>query len=110
MLQALRAIGVRLVVTRDVIVDQLGDRRVLADDDEARRHADLALLPELEGLFVVPVERLHRRLEHGRQLQRIDAAGVGPVLLRHVVADVDPKIAILRHFVVSDILGDRHAR
>ncbi len=55
-------------MARDEIVDQLRDRRVLADDDEARRHADLALLPKFEGFLVVPVERLHRRLEHRRQL------------------------------------------
>ena len=40
----------------DEVVDELRGRGVLADDDEAGRHLDALLLPELEGLLVVAVE------------------------------------------------------
>ena len=57
-LQRGRAILVLAMEAGDVVVDQLGDGRVVADDDEAGRHADAGFFPELERLFVVAVERL----------------------------------------------------
>jgi hypothetical protein len=47
----------------------------LADDDEARGHLNLTLLPELERLLVVAVEGMKGRLEPGRELERIEASG-----------------------------------
>ena len=62
-LQRGRPVVVLALEAGDVFVDQLRDGRVVADDDEARRHADAGVLPELEGLLVVAVERIERRLE-----------------------------------------------
>jgi hypothetical protein len=47
--------------TGDIVVDELGGRGVVADDDKDRRHGDAGLLPQLEGFPVVAVERLKRR-------------------------------------------------
>ena len=62
-LQRGRAVLVLAMEAGDEVVDELRDRRVLADDDEAGRHLDARLLPELEGLLVVAVEGLQRRLQ-----------------------------------------------
>ena len=56
-LQRGRAVLVLPVEAGDEVVDELRDRGVLADDDEAGRHLDALVLPELEGLLVVAVER-----------------------------------------------------
>ena len=71
---------------------------------------DARLLPELEGLLVVAVERLERGLEPRRQLERIELLGLAAALLRHVLADVLPEVAEHRHLVAGDVVGDRHAR
>jgi len=55
-LQGGGAVLVLTVEAGDVLVDQLRGRRVVADDDEAGRHLDPRLLPEVEGLGVVSVE------------------------------------------------------
>ena len=73
-LERRRAVLVRLGEAGDVVVDELRDRGVLADDDEARRHADPGLLPELERLLVVAVERLERGLELRREAERVELA------------------------------------
>ena len=62
-LQRGRAVFVLAMKAGDVVVDQLRDGRVLADDDEAGRHPDACFLPELEGLLVVAVEGFERGLQ-----------------------------------------------
>ena len=109
-LERRRAVLVRPVEAGDVVVDELRDRRVVADDDEAGRHADPRLLPELERLLVVAVERLERGLELRRKAQRIELAGLAAPLLRHLLADVLPEVAEHRHLVAGDVVGDGHAR
>src|SRR5207247_1740334 len=99
-----RVVLVIAVEAGDVVVHQLRDGGVLADDDEAWRNGDTALLPQLERLLVVPVQRLERGPEPRRQLQRIELpAGAAP-LLRHVVADVLPEVAVDRHLLAGDVL------
>ena len=105
-----RAVGVLPLKPRDVVEDELRNRGVLADDDEAGGHLDLALLPELERLVVMAVEGMKGRLEPGGELERIEAAGRAAPLLRHVGADVLPEHAKHRHLVAGDVFGDRHAR
>ena len=83
---------------------------VLADDDEAGRHADAGLLPELEGLLVVAVECLQCGLQSGGQLERIEFFALAAALLGHVLADVLPQVAEHRHFVAGNVLGHRDAR
>ena len=62
LLEAAGAVVVLPAESRDVVIDQLGRRGVIAHDDEARGHGDLLLLPQRERLLVVAVERLERRL------------------------------------------------
>ena len=68
------------------------------------------LLPELEGLLVVAVEGFQRRLQAGRELERVEFLAFAAPLLGHVLADVLPEIAEHRHLVAGDVLGDRDAR
>ena len=56
----------------DEVVNELRDGGVLADDDEAGRHPDALLLPELEGLLVVAVERFQRCLQAGGEFERVE--------------------------------------
>src|SRR5207253_1376922 len=77
----------------DVVVDQLGSRGVVADDDEAWRHANARLLPQLVGLGVMAVERLQRGLQAGRQGERVEIAALAAPLLWHLLADVFPEVA-----------------
>src|SRR6058998_2632955 len=72
-------------------------------------HGDPRLLPELEGLLVVAVERLKGRLEPSRQRKRVEALRLAAPLLRHVLAYVLPEIAEHRHFTTGDILRHRYA-
>ena len=109
-LERRRAVLVRRGEAGDEVVDELRDRGVLADDDEAGRHADAALLPELERLLVVAVERLERGLELRRQAERVELAGLAAPLLRHLLADVLPEVAEHRHLVARDVVGDGNAR
>jgi hypothetical protein len=57
-LQRSRAVIVFAMKARDVIVDQLGGGRVVADYNEARRNANPFFLPQLVCLVVVTVEQL----------------------------------------------------
>src|SRR5207247_6204607 len=70
-LQCRRAVLVLAVEARNVVVDELGGRGVVADDDEAGRYGDLLLLPQSERLIVVSVERLYRVLPARRLLERL---------------------------------------
>ncbi len=56
---------------RDVVVNQFGRGRVVADDDEAGRHADSVFYPLRVRLFIVPVERFQSSDQQHRQLERI---------------------------------------
>ena len=47
--------------SRNIVVNDLGYRAILTDDDEARRDVNM-LLPEIVRLFVVPIECFKRRL------------------------------------------------
>jgi hypothetical protein len=94
----------------DEVVHQLGDGRVLADDDEAGRHPDALLFPELEGFLVVAVERLQGRLEPGGKLERVEFSPFAASLLRHVFADILPQVAEDRHFIARYVLRDGDAR
>ena len=93
---------------RDVVVDKLGGRDVVADDDEARRLVDARLLPEAERLLVVAVEGFQGRLQFARQVHRIERRAAPP--LRHLPADVLPEIAEHRHLGAGDVVHHRHAR
>jgi hypothetical protein len=105
-----RAVGLLLMKAGDEIEHELRDRRVLTDDDEAGRHVDAGVCPERERLLVVAVERIERRLQARRQLQRIERFAPAAPLLRHVATDVLPQIAEHRHLVAGNVLGHRHAR
>jgi hypothetical protein len=61
-LQRRGAIIVFAMKAGNEIVNELRDGGVLADDDEAGRHLDARIFPELEGLLVVAVEGFQRRL------------------------------------------------
>ena len=50
---------------RNIVVYQLRHCRVLADDDEARRHGDAALPPQIKRLRVMSVQRFERRPQPG---------------------------------------------
>jgi hypothetical protein len=59
----------------------------LAHDDETRRHLDALFLPELEGLLIVAVKRLQRRLQSRGEFERVEflaftARALGPLLPR----------------------------
>ena len=97
----------------DVVVDELADGRVVADDDEDRRRAAVRLtllvgVPGLELRAVVGVEALECPLQLLRQ--HGDGVGVGGPrgLLGQAVADVDPEVAVLRVAVRADHRVVRH--
>ena len=104
------AVVVLAVEAGDVVVDQLRGGGVVADDDEAGRHVDAGLLPELEGLLVVAVERLQGGLQLDREAERVERLGLAAALLGHLLADVLPEVAEHRHLAAGDVVGDRHAR
>ena len=106
-----RAVFVLAVEAGDVVVDQLGGGRVVADDDEARRHADACLFPQLVGLLVVAVESFERRLQLRRQARAGRASFALPRPFFGILdADVFPKVAEHRHLVAGDVVGHGHAR
>ena len=70
--QRRRAVLVLPLEARDVVVDQLRGRGVVAHDDEARRDLDSGVLPQLEGSGVVAVERFECGLELDRDAQRVE--------------------------------------
>ena len=106
----LRSVIVLPEKTGDVVVDQLRGRSVVADDDEAGRHANACLLPKIEGLFVMTVKRFKRRLQLRRQAERVERIVFAPPLLRHFLADVFPEIAEHRHLRARDVVGHGNAR
>ena len=57
------AILVLAIKTGDEVVNQLGDRGVLADDDETWGNLGAIILPALEGFLIMAVQGLHRRLQ-----------------------------------------------
>ena len=95
--------------SRDVVVDQLGRRLVVAHHDEARRHAHAGVSPCLERLLVVAVERFQGRLQFGWKRQWIQAALSGSSA-RHPFADVRPEFAELRHLRAWHVVRHRHPR
>ena len=70
--QRRRAVLVLALKTRDVVVDQLRGRGIVAHDDEARRDLDSGVLPQLEGSGVVAVERFECGLELDGDAQRVE--------------------------------------
>ena len=108
--RSLRSVFILPEKAGDVVVDQLRGGGVVADDDEAWRHANPCLLPKLECLFVVAVKRFQRRLQLRRQAQRIERIALAPSLLRHLLADVFPEIPEHRHLGPWDVVGHRDAR
>ncbi len=109
-LESGRAVVVLANKSRYEIVDQLGGRRVVADDDKARRNADAGLFPEGERLFVVAVQRVQGGLKLRGEAQRVEFFGLATSLPGHLGADVLPKVPEHRHIVAGNIIGDRDAR
>ena len=109
------AIGQRLLPAGDVVEDQLGNVGVVADDDEHwRRLAAQArfgvVFPKLEVLLVVVVQALQRAFEFGRQL-RFAGQRLGPApLLRQVVPNAIPEVAVGGLLARHRIVGDRNTR
>ena len=104
------AVLVLAVEAGDEVVDKLRGRRVVADDDEAGRHLDARVLPQLERLLVVPVERFECGLELDRQAEGVEPAGLAAPLLRHLRPDVLPQVPELRHLAARNVVGHRHPR
>ena len=63
------------------------------------RHLDALVFPELEGLLVVAVESLQRRLQAGGKLERVEFFAFAAPFLGHVFADVLPEVAEHGHLV-----------
>ena len=106
----LARVQVLALEARDVVIDQLRCRRVVAHHDEHRRHLDALGLPAVEDLGVVAVQGLQRGVQLGRQGQRVQLAGGAHALLRHALADVVPQVAELRRVGAGDVVRHRHAR
>ena len=104
-----RAILVFPMITRDKVIDQLRDGRILADDDEAGWDLDAVLFPEPEGLFIVTVEDFQCGLQTGGKFEWVEFLRFSPSLFWHVLADVFPEVTEHGHVVAGDILRDRHA-
>ena len=101
-------------VSRHVVVYELRDRRVLADEDEAGRDRHLRLLPGLRHLLVVAVQLVYCAHHHRRQLHRVERVlRVRARLLRHRASHVLPKIPEHRQIVARQprgIVAHRDAR
>ena len=91
--RALAFLGVAALEAGDPLEHQLGDRGVLADHDEDRRHADPGALPALELARVMAVERGQRGPQHVGQVEGAELGGARGGL-RQVLADVLPQIAV----------------
>src|SRR5581483_12145076 len=83
--------------TGDPFVDELRCGRVVADDDEYGRHGNAGLLPGFVSLLVVAIERIKRRLQLGRDRERIEFPRLARTLPRHFLADVFPQVAVDWH-------------
>ena len=80
----------------DVVVDQLGGRGVVANDDEAGRDLDILLPPQLEGLRIVAIEGFESGLELDGEVQRVERGRLAAALPWHLLSDVVPEVAELR--------------
>ena len=109
-LQRSGAVLVLAMEAGDEVVNELRDGGVLADDDEAGRHLDALFLPELEGLLVVAVEGLQRRLQSRGKFERVEFLALAAPFRGHVLADVLPEVAEHRHLVAGDVFRYGHAR
>src|SRR5688572_8749460 len=89
-LQSRGAVVVLPMEAGDIVVDQFGRGRVVADDDETRRNLDARLFPETVCLLVVSIECLKRRLEAHGQCEWVETFRLPPPLLRHILADILP--------------------
>ena len=69
--------------------------------------------PPVEGLLVVRVERIECGLKLGRELERIEIAGLARALARQaapaLLQDL-PKVAVDRHVARRQVVVDGHAR
>ncbi len=108
--QLLLSLLVLLIEAGNIVVDQLRDRGVLADDDEAGRDGNTALLPQIKSALIVSIESLERGLELVWKLERVKVTAGAASLLGHILADVLPEVAVDRHLVAGNVFGDRHAR
>ncbi len=104
-----RAVLILAQESGDIVIHQLRGGRVVADHDEARRDADAGLFPLLIGLLVVAVQRFQGGLKLRRQAQRVERFRLAAALLRHLRSDVLPEIAVHRHLLARNVVGDRHA-
>ena len=101
-----------LLPAGDVVEDQLGDVGVVADDDEdGRRDAAGAglgvLLPQAVVLLVVAVEAVQRALQFDGELGlAADRVGLA-ALLRQVLADAQPQVAVGRLVAGHRVVGHR---
>src|SRR5208282_2213956 len=90
------AVFVLPVEAGNEVIDQRRDGGVLANNDETGRHTNALLLPQLEGFLVVAVESLERGLQAGGKFEGIEFLTLAAPFLRHVLADVFPKVAVNR--------------
>ena len=104
------AVVVLAVEAGDVVVDQLRDRGVLADDDEARRNAISCFLPRARRSSRSGRRALRARSAAAAAARADRAPRLAAALLGHLRADVLPEVAEHRHLVAGDVVGDRHAR
>ena len=92
----------------DPFVDELGCRRVVADDDEDGRDANAGSLPLDKFALVVVVEGEQGRGEQiGKLVAGIELTGLAGALLRHLLADVIPKIAEHRYVGIDRVVAHR---
>ena len=108
--QDARAIFALAMESRDEIVNEFRGRGVVAYHDKTRRHADAGALPQLEGFFVVSVERFERGLQFHRQAERVQGFGFAASFFRHARADMLPKVAEPGHVAAGDVVRHGHAR
>jgi hypothetical protein len=105
-----RAIVVARDRTRDEVVDSLEVAVLLQTTMKHRRNADACLLPQLEGLLVVAVERLERGLQFDRQAERIKRLALPRPFLGIFLPICSHRLRNFGHLAAGDVVGDRHAR
>jgi len=94
------------MIAGDVVVNEFRRDRGVADDDEARRRIGFRFLPSVESLLVMAVQRFEGIDELRWQAIRACCAA----LLRHLLADMLPKLAVDWHLGVRDVVGDGNSR
>ena len=87
----------------DPVINQARDGGVLAHDDEDGRDADTFGLPFPVMLFIVGIERVKRRHQHRRQVERV-------LRPQQVFADVLPEVAIDRVVCRKAVVRHGHPR